>query len=116
MARALDPITFSVIWGGVVAAAAEIGTTMTRTAYSTAVREGSDFSTGMFDAEGNMVSQGDYSPGHLGSMAYTVKKMLDYYPIEDSPRAMRSSATTRRSARAICRMCSRSARFSTRVP
>jgi len=83
MASKLDPITFSVIWGGVVAAAAEIGTTLTRTAYSTAVREGSDFSTGMFDAEGNMVSQGDYSPGHLGSMAYTVKKMLDYFPIEE---------------------------------
>lgn len=83
MAQDLDPITFSVIWGGVVAAAAEIGTTLTRTAYSTAVREGSDFSTGMFDAEGNMVSQGDYSPGHLGSMAYTVKKMMEYYPRED---------------------------------
>jgi hypothetical protein len=27
-----------------------------------------------------MVSQGDYSPGHLGSMAYTVGKMLAYYP------------------------------------
>ncbi len=83
MTRAIDPITFSVIWGGVVAASAEIGTTLTRTAYSTAVREGSDFSTGMFDAEGNMVSQGDYSPGHLGSMAYTVRKMLEYYPIEE---------------------------------
>jgi len=80
---ALDPITFSVIWGGVVAASAEIGTTLTRTAYSTAVREGSDFSTGMFDADGNMVSQGDYSPGHLGSMAYTVNKMLEYYPREE---------------------------------
>jgi N-methylhydantoinase B len=83
MTHEIDPITFSVIWGGVVAAAAEIGTTLTCTAYSTAVREGSDFSTGMFDAEGNMVSQGDYSPGHLGSMAYTVKKMLEYYPIEE---------------------------------
>ena len=83
MAQELDPITFSVIWGGVVAAAAEMGTTLTRTAYSTAVREGSDFSTGMFDVEGNMVSQGDYSPGHLGSMAYTVNKMLEYFPREE---------------------------------
>lgn len=79
----MDPITFSVIWGGVIGASAEIGTTLTRTAFSTAVREGSDFSTGMFDAEGNMVSQGDYSPGHLGSMAFTVKKMLEYFPREE---------------------------------
>ena len=69
----LDPITFSVIWGGLLAAAAEMGVTLTRTAYSVAVREGSDFSTGMFDDEGNMVAQGDYSPGHLGSMAFAVR-------------------------------------------
>ena len=76
----LDPITFSVIWGGLLAAAAEMGVTLTRTAYSVAVREGSDFSTGMFDAEGNMVAQGDYSPGHLGSMAFAVRRMLEDYP------------------------------------
>lgn len=78
----IDPVTFSVIWGGLVSASAEMGVTLTRTAYSSAVREGTDFSTGMFDAEGNMVSQGDYSPGHLGSMAFTVKKMLEYYPAD----------------------------------
>ena len=79
----LDPVTFSVIWGGLVSASAEMGVTLTRTAYSSAVREGTDFSTGMFDAQGNMVSQGDYSPGHLGSMAYTVRKMLEYYPASE---------------------------------
>lgn len=78
----IDPVTFSVIWGGLVSASAEMGITLTRTAYSSAVREGTDFSTGMFDADGNMVSQGDYSPGHLGSMAFTVKKMLEYYPAD----------------------------------
>ena len=78
----IDPITFSVIWGGLVSASAEMGITLTRTAYSSAVREGTDFSTGMFDADGNMVSQGDYSPGHLGSMAFTVKKMMEYYPAD----------------------------------
>ncbi|MSP66565.1 MAG: hydantoinase B/oxoprolinase family protein [Alphaproteobacteria bacterium] len=83
MATTIDPVTFSVIWGGLLSAAAEMGVTMTRTAYSVAVREGSDFSTGMFDAEGNMVSQGDYSPGHLGSMAFAVKRMLQDYPASD---------------------------------
>jgi N-methylhydantoinase B len=78
----VDPVTFSVIWGGLLAAAAEMGVTLTRTAYSVAVREGSDFSTGMFDARGNMVAQGDYSPGHLGSMAYAVRKMLADYPLD----------------------------------
>lgn len=76
----IDPVTFSVVWGGLLSTAAEMGSTLLRTAYSMTVREGSDFSTGVFDAEGNMVAQGDYSPGHLGSMAFTVRQMLDYYP------------------------------------
>ena len=78
----LDPVSFSVIWGGLVSAAAEMGVTLSRTAYSMAVREGSDFSTGIFDAGGNMVAQGDYSPGHLGSMAFAVNLMLEEHPRE----------------------------------
>jgi N-methylhydantoinase B len=76
----IDPVTLSVVWGGLLATAAEMGSTLLRTAYSMTVREGSDFSTGVFDADGNMVAQGDYSPGHLGSMAFTVRQMLDWYP------------------------------------
>ena len=79
---AIDPVTFSVIWGGLISTAAEMGVTLTRTAYSVAVREGSDFSTGVFNADGYMVAQGDYSPGHLGSMAYCVRRMLEDYPAE----------------------------------
>ncbi len=78
----VDPVTFSVIWGGLISAAAEMGVTLARTAYSVAVREGSDFSTGIFDPDGRMVAQGDYSPGHLGSMAFAVRRMLQDYPVE----------------------------------
>lgn len=77
---AIDPVTFSVLWGGLLSAASEMGVTLSRTAYSAAVREGLDYSTALFDAEGNMVAQGDYSPGHLGSMAFTVRRVLDDYP------------------------------------
>jgi N-methylhydantoinase B len=71
-----------VIWGGLISTAAEMGVTLTRTAYSVAVREGSDFSTGVFNADGDMVAQGDYSPGHLGSMAYCVRRILEDYPAQ----------------------------------
>lgn len=81
--RSLDPVTFSVIWGGLLSAAAEMGVTLMRTAYSVAVREGSDFSTGVFDSHGNIVAQGDYSPGHLGSMAFAVRQMLADFPREE---------------------------------
>ena len=81
--RTLDPVTFSVIWGGLLSAAAEMGVTLMRTAYSVAVREGSDFSTGIFDSNCNIVAQGDYSPGHLGSMAFAVRLMLQDFPMEE---------------------------------
>ena len=73
-------MTFSVIWGGLISTAAEMGVTLARTAYSVAVREGSDFSTGLFEPSGLMVAQGDYSPGHLGSMAFAVRRILEDYP------------------------------------
>jgi N-methylhydantoinase B len=76
----IDPVTFSVLWGGLLSASQEMGVTLARTAYSNAVREGLDYSTALFDAEGNMVAQGDYSPGHLGSMAFTVRRALQDYP------------------------------------
>ncbi len=79
---AIDPVTFSVVWGGLLSGAAEMGVTLSRTAYSAAVREGLDYSTALFDADGNMVAQGDYSPGHLGSMAFTVRRALEDYPRE----------------------------------
>src|SRR5438477_1834384 len=77
----IDPVTFSVIWGGLLTIAAEMGVTLSRTAYSVAVREGTDFSTAVFDPDGHLVSQGDYSPGHLGSMALAVKRMVVNFPV-----------------------------------
>lgn len=78
----IDPVTFSVIWGGLLTTAAEMGVTLSRTAYSVAVREGTDFSTAVFDPDGNLVAQGDYSPGHLGSMAFAVRRMLADIPLD----------------------------------
>lgn len=78
----IDPVTLSVIWGGFVAIAAEMGATLRRTAFSEVVREGMDFSPGIFDGKERLVAQGDYSPGHLGSMPFAVKSALRYFPKE----------------------------------
>jgi N-methylhydantoinase B len=80
--RQIDPVTLSVIWGGFLSIAAEMGATLRRTAFSEVVREGMDFSPGIFDGKGRLVAQGDYSPGHLGSMPYTVQSVLKYFPRE----------------------------------
>ncbi|MEK9827648.1 MAG: hydantoinase B/oxoprolinase family protein [Rhodospirillales bacterium] len=79
----IDPITLTVIWNGLLAIAEEMGSTLRRTAFSEAVREGEDFSTGVFDIQARLVAQGNFTPGHLGSMPYVVRTVLEYFPIAD---------------------------------
>ena len=78
----LHPITLGVIWGALQSIAVEIGTTVHRTAYSEQAREGQDFSVAVFDAQGRMVAQGPYSPGHMGAMSFAVKNALAAHPAE----------------------------------
>lgn len=80
MARSVDPLTLGTVWRSLRAAANDAGQVLQRTAYSEAVREGRDFSVALFDQHGRMIAQGDFSPGHLGSMPETVEHVLDAYP------------------------------------
>ena len=79
----MDPLTLGALWRGLAAAANEGGLILQRTAYSEAVREGRDFSVAVFDARGRMIAQGDFSPGHLGSMPGMVEHVLQYYDEDD---------------------------------
>ena len=80
MSMAVDPITLTVVWNALVSIADEMGEALRRTAFSEAVREGADFSTGLFDRRGRLIAQGNFTPGHLGAMPYAVKNCLDYIP------------------------------------
>src|SRR5262245_35410287 len=77
-----DPVLLSLLWGSFLSIAEEMGSTLRRTAFSQAVREADDFSTGIFDRFGRLVSQGNFTPGHLGAMPYVVKTAIDYYPAD----------------------------------
>jgi N-methylhydantoinase B len=78
----LDPITLTVIWNTLISIAEELGVTLRHTAFSEGVREGDDFATAIFDAQAVMIAQGNFSPGHLGSMPYMAKSVLGYFPPE----------------------------------
>ena len=80
MPQSVDPITLTVLWKGLISIAEEMGTAMRRTAFSEAVREGDDFSAAVFDRHGQMIAQGNFTPGHLGAMPFAVKNMLAYVP------------------------------------
>ncbi len=79
---AVDPVTLTVVWNSLVSIADEMGSALRRTAFSEAVREGEDFSTGLFDRQGRLIAQGNFTPGHLGAMPYAVRNALAYIPAE----------------------------------
>jgi N-methylhydantoinase B len=76
----LSPITLSVLWNSFISVADEMGTTLRHTAFSEAVREAEDFSTGVFDRTGRLIAQGNFTPGHLGAMPFVVKNVLKFFP------------------------------------
>lgn len=78
----IDPVTLTVVWNSLVSIADEMGGALRRTAFSEAVREGEDFSTGLFDGKGRLIAQGNFTPGHLGAMPYAVENVLKYIPPE----------------------------------
>ena len=75
----VDPITLTVIWNALISIADELGYTLRHTAFSEGVREGDDFSTALFDRNAVMIAQGNFSPGHLGSMPAMAKHVLRYF-------------------------------------
>jgi len=78
-----DPITFTILWDRIVSICEEMGITLQRTGKSEAVSAGQDFSTALFDRDGRMIAQGNFSPGHLGSMPYAVEHVLDRFSYDD---------------------------------
>ena len=76
----VDTITLTVIWNTLISIAEELGVTLRNTAFSEGVREGDDFSTALFDSNAVMIAQGNFSPGHLGSMPFMAKHVLRYFP------------------------------------
>lgn len=71
----VDPITLEIIRHGLVAAADEMKINLMRTAYNTVIYEVLDFSVGLFDRDGNMISQTSGLPIFLGNLGETVRTL-----------------------------------------
>jgi N-methylhydantoinase B len=76
----IDPLTLAVVSNALIAVAEETGWVLRRTSYSEAVREGEDLSASVFNAEGEMIGQGNYAPGHLGTSPTAVAAVVRKYP------------------------------------
>ena len=72
----LDPITQQIVGNALASIADEMATTIFRTAHSTVVRDGMDFSAALCDASGETVAQAVTVPFHLGSVPHAMSCLL----------------------------------------
>jgi N-methylhydantoinase B len=82
-AQKLSLIDLQIMWNRLIAVVEEQGQILMRTAFSPIVRECGDISAGVFDLKGRMLAQGvTGTPGHVNSMAESVKHFIRHFPIE----------------------------------
>ena len=79
----LSDIELQILWNRLIAVVEEQAQTLIRTAFSSMVREAGDLSAGVFDTNGRMLAQAvTGTPGHVNSMALSVRHFLRHFPIE----------------------------------
>ncbi len=72
----LDAVELQVLTGALRAACLEMGVVLIRSAHSSNIKERRDASTGLFDADGQMVMQAEHIPVHLGAMGAAVAAVI----------------------------------------
>ena len=79
MAQTTDPVTREIIKNALMSAADTMALTVVRTARSAVIKHGMDFSTALFNADGEQVAQGLTIPPHLGSMAPALEGVMNVF-------------------------------------
>jgi N-methylhydantoinase B len=72
----VDPVTQQIVGNALASIADEMAATIFRTAHSTVVRDGMDFSAAICDPNGETVAQGVTVPFHLGSVPHAMSTLL----------------------------------------
>jgi N-methylhydantoinase B len=79
----IDPVRLEVMWNRLISVVNEQATALTRTSFTTIVREAGDLSAGVFDVRGNMIAQAvTGTPGHINAMATCIHHFLQVFPPE----------------------------------
>ena len=84
---ALDPFTIEVVKDGLTAVGDEMFETLLRTSMSPIIYEVLDFASGLTDAQGRLVTQGQGVTGFIGMLTTSVEAVLD--EMGGPPRARR---------------------------
>lgn len=75
-----DPVMLEVMQSAYVSVAEEMGIALSRTAYSTNIKDRLDFSCALYDPAGALVAQAEHIPLHLGQMTSGVKNVIAELP------------------------------------
>ena len=78
-AQRADPVVTEIVRNAVIAITEEMKTNLMRTAYSMVIYEAQDFTVGLFDARGGIISIGIGLPTFIRGMSDTVKAMLNHF-------------------------------------
>jgi N-methylhydantoinase B len=79
----LDPVVLEVVRNQLDGIAEEMEVALVRSAYSSIVKEGHDASTGLFDAQGEMIAQSTALPAQLGLMTPAVSSIMRRFALEE---------------------------------
>ena len=83
--QGLDPVTREVIKNCLSSAADTMAVTVVRSARSLVVKAGMDFSTAIFNAEGDQVAQGLTLPFHMGAMQPALEAVREHFAGDIKP-------------------------------
>jgi len=81
MSKKIDPITLSVLVNNLSWITEEMNEYLARSAFSTNIKIRRDCSCALYNINGEMLSQGEFIPVHLGIMSNVLKEVLKDIPV-----------------------------------
>ncbi|MFH1487654.1 MAG: hydantoinase B/oxoprolinase family protein [Pseudomonadota bacterium] len=81
MKTTFDPITLEILWRRLISIVDEADSTVSRTAFSSLLRDAHDYTCMFTDRQGRELAQGSFAtPGKSGAMALGIKKLIRKLP------------------------------------
>jgi N-methylhydantoinase B len=83
MGRPFDPITLEILWRRLISIVDEADSSVSRTAFSSLLRDAHDYTCMFTDRKGRELAQGSFAtPGQSGAMALGIKNLVNKLPAE----------------------------------
>jgi N-methylhydantoinase B len=81
MGRSFDPITLEILWRRLISIVDEADSSVSRTAFSSLLRDAHDYTCMFTDRKGRELAQGSFAtPGQSGAMALGIKNLVNTLP------------------------------------